>query len=55
MTPWTVASQVALVLKNLPKRLRFDPWVGKIAWRREWFPTLVRQSIELGCSVELEA
>ena len=20
---------------------RFDPWVGKISWRREWLPTLV--------------
>ena len=20
------------------KRLRFDPWVGKIPWRREWLP-----------------
>ena len=19
----------------------FDPWVGKIPWRREWLPTLV--------------
>jgi len=23
------------------KRLRFDPWVGKIPWRRAWQPTLV--------------
>ena len=23
------------------KRLRFDPWVGKIPWRREWLPTPV--------------
>ena len=22
-------------------RGRFDPWVGKIPWRREWQPTLV--------------
>ena len=21
------------------KRCRFDPWVGKIPWRREWLPT----------------
>ena len=20
---------------------RFDPWVGKISWRREWLPTPV--------------
>ena len=40
------ASQVALVVKNLPAnardmRHRFDPWVGKIPWRRAWQPTLV--------------
>ena len=23
------------------KRRRFDPWVGKIPWRREWLPTPV--------------
>ena len=23
------------------RRGRFDPWVGKIPWRREWLPTLV--------------
>ena len=23
------------------KRLRFEPWVGKIPWRREWQPTPV--------------
>ena len=23
------------------KRLRFDPWVGKIPWRRAWQPTPV--------------
>ena len=22
------------------KRHRFDPWVGKIPWRRKWWPTL---------------
>ena len=41
------ASQVALILKNLPAnegdimRLGFDPWVGKIPWRRAWQPTPV--------------
>ena len=35
------ASQVALVVNNTPanagdKRCRFDPWVGKIPWRRAW-------------------
>ena len=38
------ASQVALVVKNLPGnaeniRCRFNPWVGKIPWRRAWPPT----------------
>ena len=38
------ASQMALVVKNLPakardRRDRFDPWVGKIPWRRAWQPT----------------
>ena len=23
------------------KRCRFDPWVGKIPWRRKWLPTVV--------------
>ena len=32
---------MAQVVKNLPanagdKRLWFDPWVGKIPWRRKW-------------------
>ena len=40
------ASQVALVVKNLlasagDMRPRFDPWVGKICWRRAWQPTPV--------------
>ena len=35
------------MVKNLPanagrcKRLRFDPWVGKIPWRSVWQPTPV--------------
>jgi len=34
------------VVKNLlakagDKRCRFDPWVGKIPWRRKWQLTLV--------------
>ena len=42
-----VASQAALVEKNLPtnegdvKRCRFNPWVGKIPWRKAWQPTSV--------------
>ena len=39
-------SQVALVVKNSPTnagdiRPGFDPWVGKIPWRRAWQPTPV--------------
>ena len=40
---WT--SEVALVVKNPSasagryKRPGFDPWVGKIPWRRAWQPT----------------
>ena len=36
-----------LVVKKLPakagdiKRFRFNPWVGKIPWRRAWQPTPV--------------
>ena len=31
------------MVKNLLKcrRSRFDPWVGKSPWRREWLPTPV--------------
>ena len=37
------ASLVAQLVKNLPtvQRHRFDPWVGKIPWRRERLPTPV--------------
>ena len=42
------ASQLALVLKNLPasagdigERHGFNPWVGKIPWRRAWPSALV--------------
>ena len=38
-----VTSLVAQMVKNLPamQETRFDPWVGKIPWRREWQPTPV--------------
>ena len=38
---------MTLVVKNLPANAGnirdngFDPWVGKIPWRRAWQPTLV--------------
>ena len=44
---WIRASQVVLVVKNQPasaedvKKRRFNPWVGKIPWRKEGLPTLV--------------
>ena len=28
------------VVKN-PRRRRFDPWIGKIPWGKEWQPTPV--------------
>ena len=28
------------------RRLRFDPWMGKISWRREWLPTPVFWSVK---------
>ena len=36
------ASLVVQTVKNLQfNRPRFDPWVGKIPWRRDWLPTPV--------------
>ena len=37
------ASLADQIVKNLPAfgRPGFDPWVGKIPWRRGWQPTLV--------------
>ena len=32
-----VKNQIA----NVGKRCGFDPWVGKIPWRRKWQPTAV--------------
>ena len=42
---WALIGQM---VKNLPavQRPRFDPWVGKIPWRREWQPTPVFLSRE---------
>ena len=39
--PYKLASQVVVVVKNLPanadvKRCTFIPWVRKIPWRRAW-------------------
>jgi len=39
---YTFLSRVALLVKNtLAMRCRFDPWVGKIPWRRAGQRTLV--------------
>ena len=27
------------LLQKIHRRLRFDPWVRKIPWRRKWQPT----------------
>ena len=43
---------MALAVKNLPasavrhETCGFDPWVGKIPWRREWQPTPVFLPVE---------
>ena len=53
------ASLVAQTVKNLPvmQETRFDPWVGKIPWRRKWQPIPIflpgefhRQRSLVGCS-----
>ena len=35
-------------VKNLPAigRPKFDPWVRKVPWRREWLPTPVETTME---------
>ena len=51
------ASQVALVVEKQPANARditdtaYDPWVGKIPWRRAWQPTpvfLLEDSMDRG-------
>ena len=43
-----------LRVKNLPanagdvKRHGFDPWVGKIPWRRAWQPTCLENAMDRG-------
>ena len=61
MCEWGFAG--GTVIKNLPTKagdtrdVGFDPWVGKIPWRRKWQPTLIflpgeshRQRSLVGCS-----
>ena len=45
---WDWAFQVALVVENPPENAGdvrdvggFDPWIGKVPWRRKWQPTPV--------------
>ena len=40
---YVLDSLVVQMVKNLPSRqeTRFNPWVGKMPWRREWQPTPV--------------
>ena len=43
----TSTSLVAQTVKRLPTMWepRFDPWVGKILWRREWQPSTLAWKI----------
>ena len=43
-------SLVVQVVKNLPamKETRFDPWVRKIPWKREWQPTCLENPMDRG-------
>ena len=53
------ASLVAQMVKRLPamQETRFNPWVGKIPWRRKWQPTpvlLPRKVYQAPQSIELQ-
>jgi len=37
---WLSGKEFACQCKEI-RRCRFDPWVGKIPWRRAWHPTPV--------------
>ena len=37
--PWWLSGKESSCLSRRHRRLGFDPWVGKISWRREWQPT----------------
>ena len=41
LTIWHMLQIVPACQCRRPKRSRFDPWVGKIRWRRSWQPTPV--------------
>ena len=44
-----LASLVGQLVKNQPAMQEFDPWVGKITWRRKKLPTSVFWFREQGC------
>ena len=39
--PWWPSKEPTFTVWGGCRRPRFDPWVGKIPWRREWQPTPV--------------
>ena len=39
--PWWFSSKEPICQRRRRKRHGFDPWVGKIPWRRKWYPTPV--------------
>ena len=39
--PWWLHGKQPACQRRRCRRRRFDPWVGKIPWRREWLPTPV--------------
>ena len=54
--PWgasLVAQTVSICLQC--ERPGFDPWVGKIPWRRKWQSTPVLLALKIPCTVELGA
>ena len=39
--PWCLSGKEFICQCKRHRRRRFNPWIGKIPWRREWQPTLV--------------
>ena len=39
--PWWLSDKESSCQCRRPKRRKFNPWVRKILWRREWQPTPV--------------
>ena len=40
-TKWWLSGKESTCQYRRYRRCRFDPWVGKIPWKRKWQPTLV--------------